>query len=362
MPLTMATPIFGRELPGGEIVEEEQRLGALDDDVVDAHRDEIDADRVVDAGLDGDLHLGADAVIGRDQDRILKAGRLEIEQAAEAADLRIGARPARGAHQRLDLHPPWRCRHRYRRPLARRSGRSALGIRSSAHPRSQAREPESGGRRQGIRTCREAREGYPASQPPFGQCSTFAPGGRHARPHDHSELSSRSAASSSFRSSSSMIVQGRWAARSCLFVVAGVSDAVDGFIARRFDMRSELGAYLDPLADKALLVSIYVTLRSSASLPGWLAIVVVSRDVMIVAAVLLVLDHGPAGRDQAARCISKVNTAVADRLCGPRPRGQGLRVSISRGFERSSPCWIVAALTVASAGAYLAGWLRHMAA
>ena len=102
MPLTMATPIFGAELAGGEIVEEEQRLGALDDDVVDAHRDEIDADRVVDAGLDGDLHLGADAVIGGDEDRVLETGRLEIEQAAEAADLRVGAGPPGGAHEGLD--------------------------------------------------------------------------------------------------------------------------------------------------------------------------------------------------------------------------------------------------------------------
>ncbi len=52
--------------------------------------------------LDGDLDLGADAVIGRDQDRIGEAGGLQVEQAAEAADLGVGAAPPRGAHQRLD--------------------------------------------------------------------------------------------------------------------------------------------------------------------------------------------------------------------------------------------------------------------
>ena len=87
--------LVGVELAGGEIVEEEQRLGALHDEVVDAHGDEVDADRVVLAGLDGDLQLGADAVIGGDQHRIGEAGGLEVEQAAEAADLAIGARPAR---------------------------------------------------------------------------------------------------------------------------------------------------------------------------------------------------------------------------------------------------------------------------
>jgi hypothetical protein len=103
MPLTMATPLFGIELAGGEIVEEEQRLGALHDKVVDAHGDQVDADRVVPAGVDGDFQLGADAVIGRDQNRVGEAGGLEVEQPAETADLAIGARPARGPHQRLDL-------------------------------------------------------------------------------------------------------------------------------------------------------------------------------------------------------------------------------------------------------------------
>ena len=92
MPFTIVDAASGVELAGGEIVEEEQRLGALHDEVVDAHRDEVDADRVVDAGLDRDLHLGADAVVGGDQDRVREAGGLEVEQAAEAADLRVGAR------------------------------------------------------------------------------------------------------------------------------------------------------------------------------------------------------------------------------------------------------------------------------
>ena len=72
-----------------------------------------------------------------------------------------------------------------------------------------------------------------------------------------------------------------------LFVVAGISDGVDGFLAKRFDMASELGAYLDPLADKALLVSIYVALGIAGALPQWLVILVVSRDIMIVGAIML---------------------------------------------------------------------------
>ena len=82
------------ELAGGEIVEEEQRLGALHDEIVDAHGNEVDADRVVLVGVDGDLQLGADAVIGGNEDRIGETGRLQVEQAAEAADLAVGARDA----------------------------------------------------------------------------------------------------------------------------------------------------------------------------------------------------------------------------------------------------------------------------
>ena len=72
-----------------------------------------------------------------------------------------------------------------------------------------------------------------------------------------------------------------------IFVVAGVSDAVDGFLAKRFNMASELGALLDPLADKALLVSIYVALGIWGAVPRWIVILVVSRDIMIVSAVIV---------------------------------------------------------------------------
>ena len=82
------------ELAGGEIVEEEQRLGALDDEIVDAHGDQIDADRVENAGVDGDLQLGADPVGGRDQDRVRITRRLEVEEPAESADLGIRSRSA----------------------------------------------------------------------------------------------------------------------------------------------------------------------------------------------------------------------------------------------------------------------------
>ena len=90
------------ERAGGEIVEEEERLRALHDEVVHAHRDEVDADRPVLAALDGDLQLCADAVGRRDQDRIAEAGGLQVEERAETAEAAEHARPRRRGRGRLD--------------------------------------------------------------------------------------------------------------------------------------------------------------------------------------------------------------------------------------------------------------------
>ena len=90
------------ELAGRVIVEEQQRLGPLGQQIVDAHGDQIDADAVMAARLDGDLELGADAVRRRDDQRILESGGLEVEQGPESPQrsLRAGA-PGR-LRQRLD--------------------------------------------------------------------------------------------------------------------------------------------------------------------------------------------------------------------------------------------------------------------
>src|SRR5215813_6325652 len=94
-----------------------------------------------------------------------------------------------------------------------------------------------------------------------------------------------------------------------LFLAAGVSDAVDGFLAKRLGMASEFGSYLDPLADKALIVSIYVSLGINGALPRWLVILVVSRDIMIIAAVMLSwLVDKPVTMKPLA--VSKANTAA----------------------------------------------------
>jgi len=85
-----------------------------------------------------------------------------------------------------------------------------------------------------------------------------------------------------------LIVQDEMTAAFWLFLVAAVSDAVDGIIARHFHMRTTLGEYLDPIADKTLLVTAYIVLGSEGLLPLWIVIPVVSRDALIVAGAVLV--------------------------------------------------------------------------
>src|SRR5690242_16756340 len=82
-----------------------------------------------------------------------------------------------------------------------------------------------------------------------------------------------------------LVLRGQFLAAFWLFTAAGASDALDGWLARRHGP-TRLGGILDPIADKALLVSMFVTLAVVHVLPDWLAILVVFRDVVIVGGVL----------------------------------------------------------------------------
>ena len=73
-----------------------------------------------------------------------------------------------------------------------------------------------------------------------------------------------------------------------VFVAAALTDALDGTVARWFNARTEIGAFLDPFADKLMLVSAFVVLTVEQDLPGWLLGVVVIRDVVVVAGYLMI--------------------------------------------------------------------------
>jgi cardiolipin synthase len=114
----------------------------------------------------------------------------------------------------------------------------------------------------------------------------------------------------------SLILDGSYWVAFWIFVIAGVSDAVDGFIAKRFDRRTRLGALLDPLADKVLLVSVYVTLGFAGQLWTWLVVLVVFRDIMIVGGFLLIQAIAAVPKPFHPLFISKVNTGVQVALVG----------------------------------------------
>ena len=142
-----------------------------------------------------------------------------------------------------------------------------------------------------------------------------------------------------------------------LFLAAGVSDAVDGFLAKRFGMQSELGAYLDPLADKILIVSIYIALGINEAVPRWLVILVVSRDLMIVGAVMLswLVDKPVAVRPLL---VSKLNTVAQILFAGLVLGSLGL--GFNAGWLLPVMMALVAALTLLSVAAYVREWMRHM--
>lgn len=141
------------------------------------------------------------------------------------------------------------------------------------------------------------------------------------------------------------------------FVAAGVSDAVDGFLAKRFDWATELGAYLDPLADKLLIVCIFVALGVRGELPSWLVIAVVTRDILIVAAVMLswLLDNPVR---VAPFVVSKANTFAQILLAATVLADDAFALGLD--MLRQVLIWATAVLTVASLAAYLRAWLRHM--
>lgn len=143
-----------------------------------------------------------------------------------------------------------------------------------------------------------------------------------------------------------------------LFAVAGATDGLDGYIARRRNQKTELGAYLDAVADKLLLVSIYVTLGVFDEIPRLLAIAVVFRDMLIIGGVIiawLVARPLPI----VPLYVSKANTVAqivfAGFVLGSDGFGLNLEPIVTLG------AWAVGALTLASAAAYLTAFIRHMA-
>ena len=154
-----------------------------------------------------------------------------------------------------------------------------------------------------------------------------------------------------------LIIKEQYLAAFYVFVLAGLSDAADGFLARHYHWQTELGAYLDPLADKLLLVSIFLALGFFGHLPPWIVILVVSRDILIVGAMLLSwMLSNP--MTVSPLFISKMNTTAQITLAALVLADLGFQFGIVRIVAMVVD--VTAVLTVLSAAMYLLAWLRHM--
>jgi cardiolipin synthase len=154
-----------------------------------------------------------------------------------------------------------------------------------------------------------------------------------------------------------LVADQSWRLAFAVFVIAGVSDAIDGWLAKTFNLQSELGAVLDPIADKALIVSIYVALAIAGALPRWLSIMVVSRDIMIIGGIAIcwLMSRPMPVRPHPS---SKATTAAQIALAGVALAGRAYGVGSS--LLDSALILAVAALTATSAAVYLWLWVKHM--
>ena len=157
-----------------------------------------------------------------------------------------------------------------------------------------------------------------------------------------------------------LVLDDRMAPAFWLFVAAGLSDAVDGFIAKRFDQRSRLGALLDPVADKVLLLSMFVTLGVAGQLPNWIVILVVFRDILIIGGFLLAsaVAHPIPTKPLF---VSKLNTALQIALVAAVLARLGLGLGEYARTVTLALVYATALTTVLSGGGYLVRWVRGSA-
>ena len=150
-----------------------------------------------------------------------------------------------------------------------------------------------------------------------------------------------------------LIINNQVLAAFWVFVFASISDALDGYIAKRFNLQTELGAYLDPIADKALLVSVFITLGQAGYLNSWLILLIVFRDgLILVGAFLYHLIY------QNLRIkpllISKINTATQFILVALVLGLHGY--SIVNSIVIDVMVYVVAITTLMSGAAYISVW------
>ena len=144
-----------------------------------------------------------------------------------------------------------------------------------------------------------------------------------------------------------------------IFAIAGASDAADGFIAKRFNLRTKIGAYLDPLADKLLISGVFIALGVFGEIPLWLVIAAVGRDILIVTGLgILAVMRRPVKINPLY--VSKLNTALQILLAAVVLADAGFELSLEN--LRFFLVWLTAIFTFASLAAYIQAWLALLSA
>ena len=146
--------------------------------------------------------------------------------------------------------------------------------------------------------------------------------------------------------------QGNYLTALILFLIGGLSDGIDGFVARRFGWETELGVILDPMGDKLMMLSAYLLLGWHELLPWWFVSLVVFRDFMIVVGSLL-YRHFIAEEKPMPLFISKLNTVFQILLVLLIMFSQVVNLSA---IIIDSVFWLVAITTIFSGYAYVSEW------
>lgn len=143
-----------------------------------------------------------------------------------------------------------------------------------------------------------------------------------------------------------------------VFILAGLSDGVDGLVARLFDQKSKLGSYLDPLADKILLVTAFVVLATMELVPPWLTVIVISRDILILLGVLILFLNGQDFTIKPS-VWSKITTCL---------QLGSVFIVLSKDYLHLAPqfsiylFWVTGILTVSSGLHYMRYWFQTIGA
>lgn len=138
-----------------------------------------------------------------------------------------------------------------------------------------------------------------------------------------------------------------------LLLLAGATDFLDGHLARRFALRTPLGAVIDPLADKLLVACTASALCAQGTLPGWIVAVVLARDAALVGCAAAVAPE----RRVAPTGISKVNTGVQIALCGVAVASGGDLAIVEKGVVEGLAV-VAAGTTVGSGVSYAVRFWR----